>query len=53
MMDIEPEFMPVDKQDYYQLSPQQLQGREIQALQISSPANPTGNSAPYRTFDLK
>lgn len=51
MMDIEPEFMPVDKQDYYQLSPQQLQGREIQALQISSPANPTGNI--YRAERLK
>ncbi|MCI7718242.1 aminotransferase class I/II-fold pyridoxal phosphate-dependent enzyme [[Pasteurella] aerogenes] len=51
MMDIEPEFMPVDKQDYYQLSPAQLQGRAIQALQISSPANPTGNI--YRPERLK
>lgn len=51
MMDIEPEFMPVDKQDYYQLSPAQLQGRAIQALQISSPANPTGNI--YRAERLK
>ncbi|MCW9699582.1 pyridoxal phosphate-dependent aminotransferase [Avibacterium sp. 20-129] len=43
MMDIEPEFIPVDKQDCYQLSPQQLVNRPIKALQISSPANPTGN----------
>ncbi|MFZ7231014.1 pyridoxal phosphate-dependent aminotransferase [Avibacterium avium] len=43
MMDIQPEFIPVDKQDCYQLAPQQLENRQIKALQISSPANPTGN----------
>ena len=43
MMDIQPEFMPVDKQDCYQLSVEQLKRHKIKALQISSPANPTGN----------
>ena len=42
-MDIQPEFMPVDHQDCYQLKVEQLAGRAIKALQISSPANPTGN----------
>lgn len=43
MMDIQPEFMPVDKHNCYQLEVEQLKGRNIKALQISSPANPTGN----------
>ncbi|HBO38585.1 MAG TPA: aminotransferase, partial [Pasteurellaceae bacterium] len=43
MMDIMPEFIPVDYQDHYQLKTEQLKGRNIKALQISSPANPTGN----------
>ncbi|KGQ70614.1 aminotransferase [Chelonobacter oris] len=43
MMEVEPHFMPVDKHSCYQLTPQQLQGQPIRALQISSPANPTGN----------
>ncbi len=43
MLDIEPEFMPVDFTEKYQLKVEQLQGRDIKALQISSPANPTGN----------
>lgn len=43
MMDIQPEFIPVDKTDHYQLSPIQLKDKNIKALQISSPANPTGN----------
>ena len=43
MMDVQPEFIPVDKTDCYQLHPSQLMGRDLAALQISSPANPTGN----------
>ncbi|PJG82013.1 pyridoxal phosphate-dependent aminotransferase [Caviibacterium pharyngocola] len=43
MMDIQPEFMPVDKQDCYQLTLEQLKKTNVRALQISSPANPTGN----------
>ena len=51
MMDIQSEFMPVDKQDCYQLSVEQLKRHQIKALQISSPANPTGNI--YTTERLK
>ena len=51
MMDIQPEFMPVDKQDCYQLNVEQLKRHQIKALQISSPANPTGNI--YTTERLK
>lgn len=43
MMDIMPEFIPVDYHDHYQLKTEQLKDRNIKALQISSPANPTGN----------
>ena len=43
MMDVVPEFMSVDKSDCYQLHPRQLEDRSLAALQISSPANPTGN----------
>ena len=43
MMDIEPVFMPISKDDEYQLTPAHLRDRTLDALQISSPANPTGN----------
>ncbi|MGR3808649.1 Aspartate/methionine/tyrosine aminotransferase [Pasteurella testudinis DSM 23072] len=45
MMEVEPHFMPVDKSSCYQLTVPQLQAQheKIRALQISSPANPTGN----------
>lgn len=43
LLDIEPVAFPVDKSDCYQLHPAQLHGKSIHALQISSPANPTGN----------
>lgn len=43
LLSIEPEFFPVDKRDCYQLHPDQLKNHKIKALQISSPANPTGN----------
>ena len=51
MMDIQPEFMSVDKQDCYQLSVEQLKRHQIKALQISSPANPTGNILHHRTLE--
>lgn len=38
-----PHFFAVDYCEQYQLHPAQLQGSGIRALQISSPANPTGN----------
>ncbi|MDO5686055.1 MAG: aminotransferase class I/II-fold pyridoxal phosphate-dependent enzyme [Neisseria sp.] len=43
LLDIEPQTFAVDKSDCYQLHPDQLRGADIDALQISSPANPTGN----------
>lgn len=43
MLDIIPEFMDIDKSTNYELTPAHLKGKNIQALQISSPANPTGN----------
>ena len=53
VLDIEPEFIPVDYHDCYQLNVQQLKGRAIKALQISSPANPTGNIyTPQRLQEL-
>lgn len=43
MLNVTPEFIPVGADEYYQLNVQQLVGRKLDALQISSPANPTGN----------
>lgn len=43
MMDINPVFMDIDKSTNYQLTVDHLKDQDIQALQISSPANPTGN----------
>lgn len=43
LLDVTPEFFPVGAEDNYQLHPHQLHGRQLAALQISSPANPTGN----------
>ena len=42
MVDVTPRFFPVGSEEGYQLSPKQLQGTHIDALHISSPANPTG-----------
>ncbi|MGR6981091.1 pyridoxal phosphate-dependent aminotransferase [Testudinibacter sp. P27/CKL/0425] len=43
LMEVEPHFMSVDQRNCYQLTTEQLHGQPIKALQISSPANPTGN----------
>ena len=43
MLDIEPVFMNIDKSTNYQLIPKHLESQDLDALQISSPANPTGN----------
>lgn len=43
VLDIEPCFMPISKEDSYQLTPLHVKGKGLHALQISSPANPTGN----------
>ena len=43
LLDIEPEFIPVSKETDYEIRADMLEGREVRALHISSPANPTGN----------
>ena len=43
MFDIEPIFMDIDKNCDYQLNISHLKKNKIDALQISSPSNPTGN----------
>lgn len=42
LLELEPEFIPVDKHNNYQLELEALRKREITALQISSPSNPLG-----------
>ena len=43
VLDIKPHFMPICKADNYQLTPLHVKNQGLNALQISSPANPTGN----------
>ncbi len=43
MLDINPTFMNIDKSTNYELTIKHLEKVSIQALQISSPSNPTGN----------
>ncbi len=43
MFDIDPVFMNIDKSCKYQLNIEHLRKENIDALQISSPSNPTGN----------
>jgi aspartate/methionine/tyrosine aminotransferase len=43
MLDIDPVFMNIDKSCKYQLNIEHLKKQKIDALQISSPSNPTGN----------
>ena len=43
MLDINPCFMNIDKTTNYELTVNHLKQENIDALQISSPANPTGN----------
>lgn len=51
MLDIEPVFMPIGKEDNYELHVENLQEHKLDAVQISSPANPTGNI--YESGNLK
>ncbi|NOX14791.1 MAG: aminotransferase class I/II-fold pyridoxal phosphate-dependent enzyme [Epsilonproteobacteria bacterium] len=51
MMDIEPVFMSIDKKDSFELHVDDLKGKNLDALQISSPSNPTGNI--YKKENLK
>ena len=43
LLDIEPVFMPIGKDDDYELHVEDLKQHKLDALQISSPANPIGN----------
>ena len=43
MLDIEPVFMNIDKSCDYELKVEHLEENSLDALQISSPCNPTGN----------
>lgn len=43
VLDIKSLFFPISKEDNYQLTPLHVKGKGLNALQISSPANPTGN----------
>jgi len=43
MLDIKPCFMPIDKSTDYELTVEHLKDKTLDALQISSPCNPTGN----------
>ena len=51
LLDIEPVFMPIGKDDNYELHVKDLKPHDLNALQISSPANPTGNI--YSSENLK
>ncbi|WP_072681943.1 pyridoxal phosphate-dependent aminotransferase [Arcobacter sp. LA11] len=51
MFDIDPVFMNIDKSTDYQLNIEHLKNNDIDALQISSPSNPTGNI--YNKKNLK
>jgi len=51
MLDLEPVFMNIDKSCDYQLTIEHLKNEKINALQISSPSNPTGNI--YNKKNLK
>lgn len=43
LLDIKPLFMPIGKEDDFELHVKDLKPHTLDALQISSPANPTGN----------
>ncbi len=43
MVDVKVQALPIGKEDGYQLTPKHLKGHKLDALHISSPANPTGN----------
>ena len=51
LLDIKPLFMPIGKEDNFELHVKDLEAQSLDALQISSPANPTGNI--YNTQTLK
>jgi len=42
MVDVKPLFIPIGRDDAYQLTPAHLDAHKMQAVHISSPSNPTG-----------
>lgn len=50
LLDIEPVFMPIGKEKSYELYVEDLQKHKLDALQISSPANPIGNIYSSQNF---
>lgn len=50
LLDIEPEFIPVSKETDYEVRPEMLKGRDIKAIHISSPSNPTGTLYSEKTL---
>ncbi len=51
LLDIEPVFIPVDEKTNYEIIPDMLKGKDVRAIHISSPSNPTGTL--YRENTLK
>jgi len=51
LLDIKPLFMPIGKEDDFELHVKDLAPHHLDAFQISSPANPTGNI--YKQENLK
>jgi aspartate/methionine/tyrosine aminotransferase len=51
LLDIEPVFMPIGKECNYELHVEDLEKHKLDAVQISSPANPIGNI--YNSENLK
>ena len=51
LLDIHPCFIPIGKEENFELHVKHLRPHKLDALQISSPANPTGNI--YDTQNLK
>ena len=43
LLDIEPVFMPIGKEDSYELHVEDLKKHKLDAIHISSPSNPIGN----------
>ena len=50
LLDINPCFMPIGKEDCFELHVEDLKAHPLDALQISSPSNPTGNIYSKKTL---
>ena len=50
LLDINPCFIPIGKEDCFELHVEDLKAHRLDALQISSPSNPTGNIYSKKTL---